>query len=240
MRQVVLDTETTGLEPQSGHRVIEIGCVEVVNRRLTGRRYQQFLDPKREIDGGAAEVHGLTTRDLVGKPEFMQIVDEFMRFIKGSELIIHNAPFDIGFLNMELARVGSEWGAVENHCEVLDTLKYARELHPGQRNSLDALCRRYDVANSHRELHGALLDAELLAEVYLVMTGGQECLNLADSELKNETSEITVANHLALSEAQLAIVRPSNEEMEIHAKTFARMAEMGATGSLWMMPSSEE
>jgi len=234
MRQVVLDTETTGLEPQNGHRIIEIGCVEILNRRITGCRYQQFLDPKREVDEGAAEVHGLTANDLAGKPEFGQIVDEFMEFVSGAELIIHNAPFDLGFINMELDRIDCGWNAIEKYCGVLDTLKRARELHPGQRNSLDALCRRYDVANSHRELHGALLDAELLAEVYLIMTGGQESLHLENDNAVVE--EVSSEAHLvSVSEAQLPVVSPLSSELNAHAETLLKM-----TGtSLWTMPQSE-
>ena len=210
MRQVVLDTETTGLEPQGGHRIIEIGCVEISHRRLTGRHYQQFLDPKREVDEGASEVHGLTSKDLAGRPEFVGVVDDFMEFVNGAELIIHNAPFDLGFINMELERIDSKWDAIENYCSVLDTLNHARKLHPGQRNSLDALCKRYDVANSHRELHGALLDAELLAEVYLAMTGGQESLDLESSE-QTQQNVVSLVTQKAINEANLAVVAVSDD-----------------------------
>ena len=222
MRQVVLDTETTGLEPQGGHRIIEIGCVEISHRRLTGRHYQQFLDPKRDVDEGASEVHGLTVKDLVGRPEFVGIVDDFMEFVNGAELIIHNAPFDLGFINMELARIDSKWGVIENYCSVLDTLNYARKLHPGQRNSLDALCKRYDVANSHRELHGALLDAELLSEVYLAMTGGQESLDLESSEQTHKNIVSPVAQK-AINEANLVVVAVSDNELKDHAETLSSM-----------------
>ena len=173
MRQIILDTETTGLEPSQGHRIIEIGCVELVNRRLTGNHYHQYIQPDREVHVDAIEIHGITNEFLVDKPRFEQIAREFADFIKGAELVIHNAPFDVGFINHEFVRLGPEWGKVQDQCGILDTLKMAREMHPGQRNTLDALCKRYDVDNSGRTLHGALLDAEILADVYLAMTGGQ-------------------------------------------------------------------
>ena len=234
MRQVVLDTETTGLEPQGGHRIIEIGCVEISHRRLTGRHYQQFLDPKREVDEGASEVHGLTSKDLAGRPEFVGVVDEFMEFVNGAELIIHNAPFDLGFINMELERIDSKWGAIENYCSVLDTLNHARKLHPGQRNSLDALCKRYDVANSHRELHGALLDAELLAEVYLAMTGGQESLDLESSEQAHQNA-VSLVTQKAIDEANLTVVAVSDDELKDHTKILSDMV----TAPIWNNPQSE-
>ena len=234
MRQVVLDTETTGLEPEGGHRIIEIGCVEISHRRLTGRHYQQFLDPKREVDEGASEVHGLTSKDLAGRPEFVGVVDNFMEFVSGAELIIHNAPFDLGFINMELERIDSKWGAIENYCSVLDTLNHARKLHPGQRNSLDALCKRYDVVNSHRELHGALLDAELLAEVYLAMTGGQESLDLESSE-QTQQNAVSLVTQKAINEANLAVVAVSDDELKDHAKTLSNMV----TAPIWNNPQSE-
>ena len=234
MRQVVLDTETTGLEPQGGHRIIEIGCVEISHRRLTGRHYQQFLDPKREVDEGASEVHGLTSKDLAGRPEFVAVVDDFMEFVNGAELIIHNAPFDLGFINMELERIDSKWGAIENYCSVLDTLNHARKLHPGQRNSLDALCKRYDVVNSHRELHGALLDAELLAGVYLAMTGGQESLDLESSEQAHQ-NVVSLVTQKAIDEANLTVVAVSDDELKDHAKTLSNMV----TAPIWNNPQSE-
>lgn len=177
MRQIVLDTETTGLEPEEGHRVIEIGCLEMVNRRLTGREFHQYLNPERSVEYGAVQVHGLDDEFLSDKPRFAEIAADFLDFIRGAELIIHNAAFDVGFLDAELARL-SEPARVADLATVLDTLELARELHPGQRVSLDALCRRYEVDNTERSLHGALLDAQLLAEVYLLMTGGQVSLDL--------------------------------------------------------------
>ena len=179
MRQIVLDTETTGLEASS-HRIIEIGCVELHGRRLSGNHYHHYLQPDRQIDAGAMSVHGISNEQLVGKPRFADIVDEFLDFVRDAELVIHNAPFDVGFLNAELARL--ERPPLESCCTVLDTLAMARRMHPGQRNNLDALCKRYGIDNSHRELHGALLDAEILAELYLAMTGGQVGLTLASEE----------------------------------------------------------
>jgi DNA polymerase-3 subunit epsilon len=173
LRQVVLDTETTGINPKEGHRIIEIGCVELINRRLTQNRFHVYINPEREIDAGAIEVHGITNEFLRDKPKFADVVDDFLAFAKGAELVIHNAPFDVGFLNHELGLLNHSAGAIEAQCGVLDTLAYARKKHPGARNSLDALCKRYGIDNSHRELHGALLDAEILADVYLLMTGGQ-------------------------------------------------------------------
>src|SRR3974390_692141 len=180
MRQVVLDTETTGLEPELDHRVIEIGCVELITRRRTGRTFHRYLTPEREIDDGALAVHGIARTDLDGQPRFAEIAEELLSFISGAELVIHNAAFDVPFLDAELARLPGEPRQIGALCQVLDTLSLARELHPGQRNSLDALCKRYEVDNSRRELHGALLDARILADVYLAMTGGQSALALGD------------------------------------------------------------
>jgi DNA polymerase-3 subunit epsilon len=181
VRQIVLDTETTGLEASQGHRIIEIGCVELVNRKLTGNHYHQYINPKREIDQGAIEVHGITNDYLKDKPEFVQIAREFIEYIAGAELIIHNAPFDLGFLNAELQRLDGAYNKIESDCTFIDTLVMARAKHPGQRNNLDALCQRYGVDNSQRDLHGALLDAEILADLYLTMTGGQTTLQLSES-----------------------------------------------------------
>jgi DNA polymerase-3 subunit epsilon len=182
MRQIVLDTETTGLESSLGHRIIEIGCVELLNRRTSGRTYHRYLNPERDIDPAARAVHGISREQLVDKPKFAQIAEELIQFIAGSELIIHNAVFDIAFLDAEFGRVSTatpiKVGAL---CQVLDTLALAREMHPGQRNNLDALCKRYNVDNSKREVHGALLDARILADVYLAMTGGQSALALGHS-----------------------------------------------------------
>ncbi len=178
MRQIVLDTETTGIDTAQGHRIIEIGAMELVNRRITGQVFHRYLNPERDIDEGAQAVHGISRADLANEPRFAEIADELLEFVRGAELVIHNAAFDVGFLERELELMQHPEPRLSRHCEVLDTLKLARDLHPGQRNSLDALCRRYEVDNSKRDLHGALLDADLLARVYLAMTGGQATLTL--------------------------------------------------------------
>lgn len=181
MRQVILDTETTGLEPLESHKIIEIGCLEMVNRRLTRNEFHHYLNPGREIDEAAVEIHGITLDTLEDKPQFEELAEELLSFIKGAELIIHNAPFDVAFLNHEFSLAGFGENVIRENCEVLDTLVLARHQHPGQKNSLDALCKRYEVDNSQRQYHGALLDAEILADVYLAMTGGQISL-LGESE----------------------------------------------------------
>lgn len=182
MRQIVLDTETTGLEPSRGHRIIEIGCVELINRRLTGNHFHVYINPRREVDDGAIEVHGITNEFLADKPYFEDIADDFLEYIKDAELVIHNAPFDVGFIDSEFSQLTKVPGKVDDFCTVLDTLVLARQMHPGQKNSLDALCKRYFIDNSQRELHGALLDSEILAEVYLAMTGGQTDLSLTQKQ----------------------------------------------------------
>ena len=198
MRQIVLDTETTGLEVSQGHRIIEIGCVELVNRKLTGNHYHQYINPQREIDQGAIEVHGITNDFLADKPAFAGNRGEFLEFVRGAELVIHNAPFDLGFLNSELQRLpASVADVLKDLCTVTDTLVMARAKHPGQRNSLDALCQRYQVDNSQRDLHGALLDAEILADVYLAMTGGQTALQLSDSGNDNDGHAASRADYHA-------------------------------------------
>jgi len=178
LRQIVLDTETTGLSTTQGHRIIEIGCIEMVNRRLTGREFHRFLNPDRKIDEGAEAVHGISREQLETEPRFSEIVDEFLEFVRDAELVIHNAEFDVGFIEHELRLMKHAQPKIEDHCKVLDTLALAREIHPGQRNSLDALCKRYEVDASKRDVHGALIDFELLARVYLAMTGGQSSLLL--------------------------------------------------------------
>jgi DNA polymerase-3 subunit epsilon len=195
MRQVILDTETTGLTTEHGHRIIEIGCVELVNRKLTGKHYHQYINPQRDIDEGAMAVHGISNDFLQNKPYFGDITKEFMDFIIDAELIIHNAPFDVGFINYELKLLKNSWKPLTDYCRIIDTLAMARQLHVGQRNSLDALCKRYSIDNSQRELHGALLDANLLARVYLAMTGGQATLFAeaeADELSKQEQTETTL------------------------------------------------
>ena len=226
MRHVILDTETTGLEPAEGHRIIEIGCLELVHRRPSGRRFHRYLNPDRPVDPGAVEVHGLDDRFLADKPRFHEVIEEFLDFIRGAELVIHNAPFDVGFLNSELARLGRQWGAVEDYASVTDTLAQARTLHPGQRNSLDALCKRYQVDNSGRELHGALLDAELLAEVYLAMTGGQGSLGLDARGGGDGAGGATEGPRpLPADRPRLAVPAPSSEELAAHQAWVERLDE---------------
>ena len=217
MRQVILDTETTGLEWDLGHRIIEVGCIELLDRRVTEKRFHRLLNPERSIDHGALEVHGISAESLLGKPKFREIANEFIEFITGSELVIHNADFDIGFLNNELSLIVGNVGRIEDVCSVQDTLQLARQFHPGQRNSLDALCKRYGVDNSHRTLHGAMLDAEILADVYLAMTGGQTELSFS-GKTKQEQAE-TKTNTTTVAEAdekQLEVTYPSSQEIELH------------------------
>jgi len=230
-RQIVLDTETTGLEPQQGHRVIEIGAIELVHRRVTGNRYHQYINPERAIEEGAEEVHGITNEWLADKPAYRDIAGPFLEFVRGAELIIHNAPFDVAFLNAELAWLGPEWGQIEDHCTVHDSLVQARELHPGQRNSLDALCKRYEIDNSGRDLHGALLDAELLAEVYLAMTGGQTALGLQVSA--GREGGAAGASSARRHEARIPVVHASQDEAAAHAARLAEIAEASGGACLW-------
>lgn len=216
MRQIILDTETTGLDPQHGHRIIEIGCVELVGRRRTGRDYHQYIRPDREIDAGAIEVHGISNEFLEDKPDFETIADAFLDYIKGAELIIHNAPFDVAFINHEFARLhGGDLNTVETHCQVTDTLFMARQMHPGQRNSLDALCGRYQIDNSSRQLHGALLDAEILAEVYLAMTGGQVSMLLNGAQEFSALSSEGI-RRLGAKRPPLPVIVASDEEIVAH------------------------
>jgi DNA polymerase-3 subunit epsilon len=215
-RQVVLDTETTGLEPERGHRLIEIGAVELVKRRLTGRRYHQYLQPDRDIDEGAGAVHGISQAFLADKPRFEDIVDELLLFLEGAELIIHNAPFDIGFLNSELSRLEPPRGTMVERCTVVDTLVLARNLHPGQKNTLDALCKRYGVDNTQRELHGALLDAEILAEVYLAMTGGQASLPLGGQAAETGQLGASAVRPVRAQRPPLPVLWPTDVELDAH------------------------
>ena len=229
MRQVVLDTETTGLDPKQGHRVIEIGCVELVGRKLTGNNYHQYLQPDRESDEAALEVHGITTEFLQDKPRFADAIDGFLEYIRGAELIIHNAPFDIGFLDHELAMVGKQYGNIATYCGVIDSLVMARKMRPGQKNNLDALCKHYDVKNTHRELHGALLDSEILAEVYLRMTGGQVTLIL-DSEQEESASGVAVEQRrLSSDRERLNVLKADQAELSAHQDIINNMGD----ASLW-------
>ncbi len=232
MRQIVLDTETTGLEPRQGHRIIEIGCVEVLDRKLTGNHYHQYIQPDRDIDAGAIEVHGITNEFLADKPRFEDIVDDFLTFIKGAELVIHNAPFDVGFIDHELGMLKPVPGTVSGLCSVLDTLQLARQMHPGQRNSLDALCKRYDIDNSQREKHGALLDSEILADVYLAMTGGQVSLGLGMSqEQEHEHSEEIV--RLDEQRKPLRVIRASADEVAEHEQYLQHLDKSSDGQCVW-------
>ncbi|WP_373187672.1 DNA polymerase III subunit epsilon [Halopseudomonas sp.] len=235
MREVVLDTETTGIDPRSGHRIIEIGCVELIDRRLTGRHYHVYINPQREVEEGALAVHGITDAFLADKPLFADVVEGFMEFVKGSRLVIHNAPFDIGFLDSELRLMSSPYNCMADHCGVLDTLMMAREKHPGQRNSLDALCKRYMVDNSQRDLHGALLDAEILADVYLIMTGGQTALSLAGqgSDQNQSSNGVSAIRRIdPASRPALRVVTASEDELQAHAERLAAIEE-AAGFALW-------
>jgi len=237
MRQIVLDTETTGLEPADGHRIIEIGCVELLERRLTGNTYHQYIQPDREIDAGAIEVHGITNESLADKPRFADIVDEFLDFVRGAELIIHNAPFDVGFLDHEFRLLETSPGTVTDHCTVLDTLAMARRLHPGQRNNLDALCRRYEIDNSQRDLHGALLDAEILADVYLAMTGGQVSLSLdSHSDVPGESPG--AIRRLPAGRNPLRVIRADAAESAAHAARLDAIDQVCEAGSVWRRSES--
>jgi DNA polymerase-3 subunit epsilon len=229
VRQIVLDTETTGLSPDQGHRVIEIGCVEMVNRRLTGDNYHQYLQPDRESDEGALQVHGITTEFLKDKPRFTDVIVDLLEYLEGAELIIHNAPFDVGFLNHELSLAGEQYGAVSDHCNVIDTLVMARKMRPGQKNNLDALCKHYEVNNAHRELHGALLDAEILSEVYLRMTGGQVHLLLDDEEVHASAGSMKESKHTSADRKSLPVIAATEQEQEAHAEI---LKDMGDT-CLW-------
>jgi DNA polymerase-3 subunit epsilon len=235
MRQIVLDTETTGLETSQGHRIIEIGCVELVNRRLTGRHYHQYIKPEREIDAGAQAVHGISNAMLEDKPVFARIADEFLQFIGDAELIIHNAAFDIGFLNYEMNMLRAGFGSISDRCHVIDTLLMARAKHPGQKNNLDALCKRYGVDNSQRELHGALLDAEILADVYLLMTGGQTALSLGGNQSKDEEGgDQNALRRLAPTRKPLPVILATADELELHDQKLAVIAKSSGDNCVWL------
>ena len=228
-RQIVLDTETTGLEPSQGHKIIEIGCVEMLNRRLTGNNYHQYLQPDREIDEGAQAVHGISNAFLADKPRFSDVVKDFIEYLDGAELIIHNAPFDVGFINHEFKIAGAEYGAVADYCTVIDTLVMARKMRPGKKNNLDVLCKEYDVNNKHRDLHGALLDSELLAEVYLRMTGGQSSLSLDSEEESKNSVDGVVTQKLAADRKPIRVIQASYEELQAHQSIIEKMGE----ASIW-------
>ncbi|WP_259754209.1 DNA polymerase III subunit epsilon [Pseudomonas sp. GCEP-101] len=237
MRSVVLDTETTGMPVTDGHRIIEIGCVELEGRRLTGRHFHVYLQPDREIDEGAIAVHGITNEYVKDMPRFREVANDFFEFINGAQLIIHNAAFDVGFINNEFALIGqTERAEVSDYCSILDTLLMARERHPGQRNNLDALCKRYGVDNSGRDLHGALLDAEILADVYLAMTGGQTSLSLAGNGTEGDGSgraTATAIRRLAAERALTRVIRATDEEIEAHIARLAVIEKSAGGPSLW-------
>ena len=234
MRQIVLDTETTGLEPELGHRIIEIGCVELVNRRATGRTFHRYLNPERAIDEGAMAVHGIKRADLDDKPKFAEIAEEFILFIADAELVIHNAAFDTAFLDAELARLAGEVRVVAAMCRVLDTLALARSMHPGQRNNLDALCKRYSVDNSRRDLHGALLDAQILADVYLAMTGGQGALALSETAASARTANGgQPVRILVRTSVALRVVTATEEEIRAHESMLTIIAKASGGRCLW-------
>lgn len=237
MRQIILDTETTGREVSTGHRIIEIGCIELIDRRLTKQHFHCYLNPGRDSEAGALAVHGLTNEFLQDKPVFTSIVDELLAFIKGAELIIHNAPFDLAFLNNEITLANKNYNYITKYCRILDTLPLARQLHPGQRNSLDALCKRYKVDNSKRDKHGALLDAELLAHVYLAMTGGQTNL-FGDNQTTNHTLTATEPKK-SISRNELLILFANTEELNAHQHCLSTIYK--TTGHcLWLDIDSKE
>ena len=230
-RQIILDTETTGINPLEGHRIVEIGCVEMFNRRLTGNNFHIYLNPDRVMDQEVINIHGITNEFVADKPRFRDIAQQFFDYIKGAELVIHNAAFDVGFINNEFGLLQPALAKVDTICAVLDTLAMARDLHPGQKNNLDALCRRYDVNNSHRTFHGALLDAEILADVYLAMTGGQVSLNLA-AQTEGDQQQSTLQQTGLIRRGALQIVRASASEMAAHEQRLDLVQKKGGS-CLW-------
>lgn len=231
-RIVVLDTETTGLDASDGHRIIEIAAVEVSGRRLTGNHFHRYLNPERPIDEGAEAVHGISAEFLADKPRFADVVEDMLRFVSGAQLVIHNAPFDVSFLNAELARL--ERGTIEAVCPITDTLAMARRLHPGKKNSLDALCERYQVDNSSRVLHGALLDAELLADVYLAMTRGQDSLDITAGE-----TPAAIARRAVARPAKLKVIRATPEESALHEKLVVGLDKASGGKAVWRRYTAE-
>ena len=232
MRQIILDTETTGLDPKQGHRIIEIGCVELLDRKVTGNNYQVYLNPEREIDDGALEVHGLSSEFLANKPHFADIVDEFLAYVSGAELIIHNAPFDIGFIDAELKRLKHKQ-KLEVIATVFDTLTFARKKHPGQRNTLDALCKRYAVDNSNRNLHGALLDSQILADVYLAMTGGQVSLSLGNNDQQSVSDGAAKISQRLANGQRTRVLPCSAQELAEHHSYLETIEQTNAKKTLW-------
>ncbi len=230
-RQIVLDTETTGLEPELGHRIIEIGCIELIGRKPTGNDYHVYLQPDRDIDEGAIEVHGISNEFLQDKPRFADICDELIAYIQGAELVIHNAAFDVGFINAELALISAELAEVASVCGIFDTLELARKLHPGQKNNLDALCRRYEVDNSGREFHGALLDARILADVYLAMTGGQTNLFLSGDAEHNGQNQVILR---VKRSGPLPVIHANEQELAAHYERLSEIDKASDGNCLWL------
>ncbi len=225
MRQIVLDTETTGLETSQGHRIIEIGCVELVERRVTDNHWHHYINPEREVDAGAFEVHGISDEFLQDKPLFADLADSFLAYIEGAELIIHNAAFDVGFLNYELNLLNTGLPSVESVSSILDTLVMARQKHPGQKNNLDALCKRYEIDNSHRSVHGALLDARILADVYLFMTGGQTTLGLDQLEVRGDSNVEAISSAVGRNHGPLPVWCGDSISDQAHQEYLAFLAE---------------
>ena len=236
MRQVVLDTETTGLEAELGHRILEVGCVELIGRKITRRHFHHYINPEREIDDGALEVHGITQQFLSDKPVFADVLEQFLEFVDGAELIIHNAAFDIAFINQEMKLISPSLGVITDYCTVIDSLALARNKHPGQKNNLDALCKRYSVDNTQRDLHGALLDAEILADVYLLLTGGQVTLSLG---VENENNGSGPIKRELVDRKPLRIIRAGEQELVMHDKKLEMLEGLSETGCLWKKMESE-
>lgn len=236
-RQILLDTETTGIDPKQGHRIIEIGCVEIVNRRFTGNNFHCYVNPQRYIEEEAIGVHGITNEFLTDKPLFAQVADEFFKYINGAELVIHNAPFDVGFMDYEFMMYNPRWGQTTDYCTVVDTLTMARKIHPGQKNNLDALCRRYGIDNSHRLLHGALLDSEILADVYLAMTGGQKKLKLNAGD-ENADGNATGIRRITSDRPALNVVMATDEELAAHEGRLDIVEKKGGS-CMWRIADAE-
>ncbi|MFG1498305.1 DNA polymerase III subunit epsilon [Saccharospirillum sp. HFRX-1] len=244
MRQIVLDTETTGLSPNKGDRIVEVGCVELVGRKHTGRHFHYYINPERDIPEEVIAVHGIDNEKVKDAPKFRDIADDFWQFVAGAELVIHNASFDMGFLQMEFDRLAAEgdsrFGRLDSHCTVLDTLMLAREKHPGAKASLDALCKRYGIDNGHRTLHGALLDSEILADVYLMMTGGQTALIL-DEEPQSNNEEVSFdASAVMAAGERLVVIEPTAAEREAHLQMLAMIEKKSGTAPLWNSSNEPE
>jgi len=239
MRQIVLDTETTGLDPAQGHKIIEIGCVELLNRKLSGRHLHIYINPEREVEAGALAVHGISNEMLADKPLFSAIAETFLDFVRDAELVIHNAPFDIGFLDHELRSLQRGYQSMADYCGVLDTLAMARKKHPGQKNNLDALCKRYHVDNSQRELHGALKDAEILADVYLAMTGGQSSLGLGYEGTDSNATNTPETVKLNTDRPPLRIIQASAEELAAHEVRLQHIQKSSGNKCLWLLDSGQ-